>query len=132
MNREIKFRFWIEKIKEMGTWETALKECDRLSLFNLEGWIPMQYTGLKDKSGKEIYEGDIVRIYEETNYGYAGIQRNLKTAKIIYEDEKAGYLAKWEYSSKCQEYVRLNCDNTFDCEVIGNIFENPELLENKL
>jgi hypothetical protein len=40
MKRELKFRFWIEAVKKMSDWETAKKECNRLSLLSLYGWIP--------------------------------------------------------------------------------------------
>lgn len=66
----------------------------------------MQYTGLKDKNGKLIYEGDI-------------ISRGEDRGVIKYDDETASYYIRWKESETFIE----------DCEVIGNIYENPELLE---
>jgi len=48
--REIKFRFWVESAKRIADWDTAKKECDRLSLLKMDNFIPMQFTGLKDKN----------------------------------------------------------------------------------
>lgn len=103
MQREIKFRAWVKKGGAMADWETITKECDRFSLLKDQNFIFMQYTGLKDKTGKEIYEGDILDI----KYNYIG-----KVAVIF----KRG-----EYNIS-----RYNLDK---CKVIGNIHENPELLE---
>lgn len=82
----------------------------------------MQYTGLKDKNGKEIYEGDIVKIDGEF--------RDKEIGKVEWIDNQANYLITWiKIGCKCAEtfgnieYTR----NQF--EVIGNIHENPELLE---
>ena len=63
-------------------------------------------TGLKDKNGELIYEGDI-------------ISRGEDRGVIKYDDETASYYIRWKESETFIE----------DCEVIGNIYENPELLE---
>lgn len=68
--------------------------------------ILMQCTGKKDKTGKLIFEGDIVREYDE--YGYVMIKE-----VVFLEDVMFGF----------------NINVEFDYEIIGNIYENPELLE---
>lgn len=74
----------------------------------------MQYTRLKDSHGKEIFEGDIVehmyRVYE----GYGNVGEQVET--IFIKD-----ITKLPFS-----------DASIGCKVIGNIFENPELLEGEL
>ena len=87
-------------------------------------WELMQYTGLLDKNGKEIYEGDIVKVqefdddYDATNHvvEYCG-DRNYLAFDIKGWDGDANGL------SEAQGYP-------FECVVIGNIYENPELLTN--
>ncbi len=114
MNREIKFRVWNQKRKIMYSWEdlTHMEVQDMCqSIFApFDHEIVMQYTGLKDKNGKEIYEGDIV-IYNDdlyiVDFGYAGF-------KLL---DKNG--------------IQQQFQNDFgNIEVIGNIYENPELLNN--
>ena len=81
--------------------------------------ILMQYTGLKDSNGKEIYEGDIVKIED-----YFGEDR---IGKIIYDETWACYCfmqgdekRHFKTSLDLEDYVNI---------VIGNVYENPELLE---
>lgn len=72
-----------------------------------------QYTGLKDKNKAEVYDGDIIDAEEE----------NLK---IVYWSNN---LCMWRLKSKGESDVPI-CEYAIDCcEVIGNIYENPELLE---
>jgi len=101
--REIKFRAWDIDGKRMVYGEDALNAIP-LAEVNPEITI-MQYTGLKDSNGKEIYEGDIVRDFVSRNHN------------------SAPYEIKWD----------INCFNvqrmSWLSEVIGNQFENPELLK---
>lgn len=77
-----------------------------------------QFTGLKDKNGKEIYEGDIVRFSEH----FFGDSTERECVEVIEWDEKeAGY--PWKLTNTGF------CDGPHWCEIIGNIYENPELVK---
>lgn len=107
--REIKFRVWDESsaiMRSQNEYNAVVVDC----FFNSD-LVLMQYTGMKDKNGKEIYEGDIVKI------AY-GIEKPYKEiiSEVIYDD---GYEV---------DIGRLASFHNV-CEVIGNIYENPELLE---
>lgn len=80
-----------------------------------------QFTGLHDKNGKEIYEGDIVVLRNEVPRGNG--QFDDAIFEVIYDIGCCAYLGK-DYENNCKEYLgHLEPD-----EVIGNIHENPELL----
>jgi len=136
MNRELKVRAWDSKTKK---WLFGY-EYPNLGGFSMKGevmlfgeysrffesipiedWdkiILMQYTGLKDKNGKEVYEGDVIRqssdlcIIESCVGGF--------DCQMLVELKNGGTLrgSVYNFSFLSEKY----------CEIIGNIYENPELL----
>lgn len=122
--REIKFRAWFPEMKVMFNVDIM---CHATRSVKYNGcWYGvyelMQYTGLKDKNGKEIYEGDIIKV---GGYNF----------RVYYE------LGEWRYYQRIEtgmsDIRTLNSlygkEDFFvcDCEVIGNIYENKDLLTTK-
>lgn len=127
--REIKFRAWTGK-RMMLAQETEVA-------MSLRGWRQdddfhlMQYTGLKDKNGKEIYEGDVLSDREDGKAGviwHGGAWKlsswtpDFHTYSIDDKGEEVWPVA-WE-----EDLQLLDDSPLWNCEVIGNIYENPELL----
>lgn len=113
--REIKFRFWFPKTKEMYFNDLESLVADTFNFPLDDDHIIMQYTGLKDKNRKEIYEGDICKYYPPSDLYVVAWVNDLAGFKLV--DPKAEkYLGEFMYDS-----------DVF--EVIGNIYENPEKIE---
>ena len=80
-----------------------------------------QFTGLLDKNGKEIYEGDIIRSYDSEN--------NPIIHSISWDNKKACYVATMLQYPLLGGSIDKGWIDEFEKEVIGNVFDNPELLK---
>ena len=128
MNREIKFRFWNHYTKVM------LKPRSLHDL--IDSPVPsqcyhnaMQFTGLTDNKGQEIYEGDIlsIKFTDEFHNECISIEDGDHQCNVNVHWDSSGY---WMFSEPDSTwYLPQSLDGLATIEVIGNIHENPELLE---
>jgi uncharacterized phage protein (TIGR01671 family) len=140
MSREIKFRFWnkiarrfqpaskyaIDGEGKLISYDYEMMAFDDPVDFSNTCIVAQQYTGLKDKNDKEIYEGDILKckgfngMFDEVGFYYNG---SVKHTIVKSGESQIDNLRFSESQIAGFAYIPINR------EVVGNIFENPELLE---
>lgn len=118
--RTIKFRVWDEQNKEMFEWDDVSDTPLLNDAFYGRDAVAMQFTGLKDKNGREIYEGDIC-----IGWRYGGNKEGIKHPFTVIWRE----LAAADDSDLTSYGFHFN-DYYNEFEVIGNIYENPNLCKN--
>ena len=89
---------------------------------NGEDVILMQSTGLKDKNGKEIFDGDVLACKTDDE---------VINLNIFWDEEHALFMFESKKYNEQEPLAELVENNTYPFEIIGNIYENPELLEDK-
>lgn len=121
--RNIKFRMYVKVTKKMFEvgkldlqYNKVYAKNHPQSYFRTEDVELMQYTGLKDKNGKEIYEGDIVKVFSDSKW---------IVGKVIYEH--CEFIVD-VMNNKDLNFGRVGIIERFT-EVIGNKFDNPDLLK---
>ncbi|RAP29131.1 hypothetical protein C2W64_04078 [Brevibacillus laterosporus] len=122
--REIKFRAWddVSKVMSFSNFEQFDDMMGfRFSHFETVKPIYMQCTGIRDKNGKEIYEGDFVRVLIQGGYSQHFIDQEVVTS-VMYIPSKAHY----KPFDQCR--IWMEDGKLPKVEVIGNIYEHPHLL----
>ncbi|MEF3886463.1 YopX family protein [Lacticaseibacillus rhamnosus] len=127
MKREIKFRSWYKENKKMA-------QVSRIDFgpggirYLVDDSVLLEYTGLHDKNGREVYESDILKVTGEDGESYVA------TVKWFGDEDYPafdleGIPASWSYDANALSTISESGVET--CEVIGNIFEDKQLLEGK-
>lgn len=157
MNREIKFRIWADNklynkclVGNTNNTNDEKWTCPMVWLEKQKEWVHCdngiicQYTGLHDKNGKEIYEGDIVLTQPLKDKPFSQKAKSKRLRGIVQyqvlcgknfisEPDKIKYWgAEWNIEiidkKDYEKYHNYGWGLFFECEVIGNIYDNPELL----
>lgn len=157
--REIKFKIYDKELKESHI-ERLQDLCEddywydgKTDVWSVlydshneqERFVALQYTGLKDKNGTEIYEGDIILTQPYRDKPFSSKAKEKRLKGIVFYNIKCGknfvhdpdilkyWGAEWNIEIMDKEaykkYSYCSWGSFFECEVIGNIYDNPELLK---
>ena len=131
MNNRFKFRVWDKLAERMIYPHNDNQQHFIIDLngrfHNLQNgsggddYVIQQYTGLNDNNDDPIYEGDILKNHYDVGNNIIG--------QVLYESDHGGYIFQWKRKGRGQDYKNLNCDVAFESVIVGNIFENSELLK---
>ncbi len=143
MNREIKFRVWCKGTSTNANFNKPrwILPTDFILLkyyrcfqdvIESDDFVVHQYTGLQDRDGKDIYEGDIIQALPATRYGM-GIDQSqydymlLQTPKIVLYNN--GSYKLFDKIPHSYSEIVVNYYIDADMKIIGNIMQNPELIK---
>ena len=131
MNNRFKFRVW-DKLSERMIYHH--NDNQQHFIIDLNGrfhnlqngsggddYVIQQYTGLNDNNDDPIYEGDILKNPYDVSNKIIG--------QVLYESDHGGYIFQWKRRGQDYKITNLNCDVAFESVIVGNIFENSELLK---
>lgn len=131
MNREIKFRAWDKETNEFNYVYLKNKSVDFSHYVSNKNWEEFQeYTGLKDNRNKEIYEGDIITFTEIDEDSAFGIEET-HTVVVTWIEEIAQWRAVYNNGQRRELHLITDFSPVYKCEIIGNIYENENLINNK-